>query len=166
LLVLCAFAGVSRLSAASPTDADLRAISVEIRDNRNRPVANVRIKYQGSGWVSELSSDAGNTRLVLPQDVVPGGRLEIELEPGTPLARDWTFLQPLDGVLIVPGPTVRFYRIILIERASLELAFGRAPRTVSSEQKANVDLFDGSLSRRLPRKRGSEVKRSSTPSRP
>ena len=111
------------LLTAPPTDAqgtaEVRKLSIEIRDSENVPVIGIRIKCRGYGEYSLRSSSGGLVEVPMPPGIQAGDQVEIELEPGTELASKWAFVRPLEGVLTVPNQKQRYVPVTIMEAVKL-----------------------------------------------
>jgi hypothetical protein len=109
---------------ASSADSEIQKLSVEIRDP------------------NYLTSHSGLAELPLPPGVQPGDEIEIELEPGTNFAKEWTFLKPYSGSINVPGQKQRYYGIVLVRRDYLEKILKVVPTPLSQGRDLKIDQFD------------------------
>lgn len=142
---------------ASFAEVEVRRVLVEIRSPEDELMKDVRVKCRGHSETSAPSSPTGLTELPLPPGVAAGDLIRIELEVGSAVAQDWTFLQPFDGNFYVPGKTQRYYEIRLVRRTHLTAMLTRAKsgesdiaerkvskvRKMSIEQNVNSQSFKG-----------------------
>jgi hypothetical protein len=127
---------------ASRAQSEIRKFLIEIRNSEDQPMEGVRVKCRGNSEFSLLTGPSGLTELPLPPGFQAGDQIEIELEPGTDLAKNWRFLKPFDGSINIPSPKQRYFSIILIRRDYLNTMLKAA--TVSSEatRDSKIDRFD------------------------
>lgn len=127
----------------SRADSEIRTFRVEIRNSEDQPFERVRLKCRGHSEVSDLSGPSGLVDLPLPPGVQPGDQIEIELEPGTAIAKKWTFLQPYLGSMNVPGLKQNYYKVVLVRRDYLQAMLKSAPTSANKARDAKIDQFDG-----------------------
>ena len=131
------------LPLVSNADSEIRKLLIEIRDSQDQPIEGVRVKCRGYSELSYSTSPSGLAELPLPPGLQPGDEIEIELEPGTGFAKDWTFLKPFSGSINVPGPKQHYYGIVLVRRDNLEMMLKSAPTSLNKGRDLKIDQFDG-----------------------
>jgi hypothetical protein len=131
------------LPVVSNADAEIRKLWIEIRDSQDQPIEGIRVKCRGYSELSYRTTPSGLAELPLPPGLQPGDEIEIELEPGTGFAKEWTFLKPFSGGINVPNPKQRYYRIVLVRRDYLETMLKSAPTSFNKGRELKIDQFDG-----------------------
>jgi hypothetical protein len=131
------------LPLVSNADSDIQKLPIEIRDSQDQPIEGIRLKVRGYSELSYLTSHSGLAELPLPPGLQPGDEIEIELEPGTNFAKEWTFLKPFSGITNVPGPKQRYYGIVLVRRDYLAKILKGVPTSLNQGRDLKIDQFDG-----------------------
>jgi len=116
VLLRVSFVAVAFLPAVSCADTEIQKLWIEIRNSRDQPIEGIRVKCRGHSEFSYPSTPTGLAELPLPPGIRPGDQIEIELEPGSDLAKKWTFLKPFGGNINVLSPKQRYYTILLVQR--------------------------------------------------
>jgi hypothetical protein len=142
-LLLATFVFSVFLPLTLNAEAEVRKLFIEIRDFKDQPVEGIRVKCRGYSEFSLRTSPAGLAELPLPPGLQPGDEIEIELEPGTDFAADWTFLKPFSGSINVPSPKQRYYGIVLVPRGHLEMMLKGVPTSANKARDLKIDEFDG-----------------------
>lgn len=130
------------LPAISEGDTEIQKLMIEIRNSHDELVVGIRVKCRGHSEFSYPSTPTGLAELPLPPGIQPGDQVEIELEPGSDLAKKWTFLQPFDGRINVPSMKQRYYKVVLVQRDHLELILKTPPMPIDQSRNRKIDRFD------------------------
>jgi hypothetical protein len=142
--VLVSFLVAGFFPLVSSAQSEIRKFLIEIRNSEDQPIEGVRVKCRGHSELSPLTGPSGLTELPLPPGLQPGDEIEIELEPGTDLEKNWRFLKPFDGSVNVPSQKQRYYTIILIRRDYLDTMLKAATAPTDAARDIKIDRFDRS----------------------
>ena len=142
VLLFASFVFLVFLPAISEADTEIQKLMIEIRNSHDEPIVGIRVKCRGHSEFSYPSTLTGLAELPLPPGIQPGDQVEIELEPGSDLAKKWTFLKPFGGNINIPSPKQRYYTILLVQRDHLELMLKSAPTPMDQSRNTKIDRFD------------------------